>query len=300
MIPLSVLIPTKNESRNLRRCLEPLIGWADEIVVVDSQSRDATIEQAEAVGATVVQFHYEGGWPKKRQWALENHRWRHEWVLLLDADEILTDSVKHEIEEAISNSTFDGYWIRFQIVFMGRLLRFGDTALWKRSLFRLGRGRFERRLESQDTSMADIEIHEHVIVDGKTGRLRHPIRHENFNLLHRYIDKHNEYSTWEAHVLLYGTHGDLPPSLFGTQAQRRRWMKRLGFKLPGTSLLRFLYIYLIRFGILDGIQGLIYATFKMIQTLHVKAKLFELRHTHGLNTQSTVQPSRTNTARIER
>jgi glycosyltransferase involved in cell wall biosynthesis len=106
-IPISVLIPTRNEARNLPRCLAPLVGWADEIVVVDSQSTDASSDLAESCGARVLQFRYAGGWPKKRQWALDTYSWQNEWVLLLDADEILTDALKDEIEEAIRDPRYD-------------------------------------------------------------------------------------------------------------------------------------------------------------------------------------------------
>lgn len=277
-VPISVLIPVRNEARNLTRCLEALHGWADEIIVVDSQSTDDTCQIAEAYGATVLQFHYKGGWPKKRQSILDNYRFRNAWTLLLDADEILLDEIKRQIENAISSGECDGYWLRFQIYFLGRQLRFGDTELWKLSLFRTGRGRYEKRLAAQDVSMSDIEIHEHVVVDGKAGRLTAPIRHENVNSLDRYIQKHNEYSNWEAKVHTEGSTGEIKPTLFGTQAQRRRWLKRLFLRFPGTPLALFVYLYIVRAGFLDGIPGFTYCCFKAVQVFHVKAKIYELRH----------------------
>ena len=128
---VSVLIPVRNEARNLPRCLEALEGWADEIVVVDSSSDDGTQSIAEGAGAQVLQFQYAGGWPKKRQWALDTHSWRNDWVLLLDADEILLPEIKAEIATAIADNRHNGYWLRFQIVFLGRMLRHGDTELWE-------------------------------------------------------------------------------------------------------------------------------------------------------------------------
>jgi glycosyltransferase involved in cell wall biosynthesis len=287
-VPLSVLIATKNEERNLGRCLQPLRGWADQVVVVDSQSQDGTIAIAEAAGATVVQFFYSGGWPKKRQWALDSIDWSNEWILLLDADELLTEDSKAEIEAAIGDPSVNGYWLPFQIIFFGRMLRFGDTRLWKRCLFRRQFGRYELRLPEQDSRMSDVEVHEHIIVDGESRHLRHPVRHDNWNSLHRFIEKHNEYSTWEAEVRRLGRNSELRPSLFGAQAQRRRWLKRGALRLPGVPWLRFIYVYFFRGGFLDGRAGFTYAMFKLIQSFHVNAKLTEVRLSPG----STAGPSK--------
>jgi hypothetical protein len=150
--------------------------------------------------------------------------------------------------------------------------------LWKLALFRRGKGRYECRLKDQDASMADMEVHEHVVVDGATAKLRHPILHHNVESLSRYIQKHDEYSNWESRVLLQrGDDKDLPPSLFGTQAQRRRWMKRKLFAVPGSPILLFLYRYGLRLGFMDGVPGLIYCGFQAVQMFHTKAKIYELK-----------------------
>ena len=276
-VPISVLIPTKNEAANMCRCLDPLHGWADEIVIVDSQSEDNTAQIAESYEAQIVQFHYSGGLPKKRQWALDTYPFRNEWILLLDADEILERPIKNEIEEAIKAIDFDGYWLRFQIYFLGRQLRHGDSQLWKLFLFRKGKGRYEIRLNTQDISMSDIEVHEHVIVKGKTGYLKHPVRHENVNSLSRYIIKHNEYSNWEAHSFFETSNLEIRPSLIGSQAQKRRWLRFKFLHLFGSPVYVFLYKYIMRLGFLDRKQGLIYCLFQAIQVFHIKAKIFEIR-----------------------
>jgi glycosyltransferase involved in cell wall biosynthesis len=276
-VPVSVLIPTKNEACNIRGCLKAVYGWADEIVVVDSQSTDGTVEIAESYGATVLQFHYAGGWPKKRQWALDTYGFRNDWILLLDADEILLAPLREEILKMIRRADNDGYWLRLQIYFLGRQLRFGGSELWKLSLFRKGKGRYERRLETQDNSMADMEVHEHIVVDGRVRKLRNPVRHQNFNTFDRYIEKHNAYSNWEAKVHLFGLDADIEPSILGTQAQRRRWLKRSFLNWPGSPVIYFFYIYVLRLGILDGVSGLIHSVFKAVQIFHTKAKIYEFR-----------------------
>src|ERR1700691_5203650 len=206
-IPVSVIVAVRNEARNLPRCLECLRDMG-EVYVVDSQSTDNTVEIARSYGAKVVQFHYQGGWPKKRQWAMDTLRLRHDWILLLDADEALTPELTDEIRSAIRDPRYDGYHIALRIYFLGRELRHSGASFRKLALFRRGKGRFECRLKEQDASMADMEIHEHIVMDeaskGKTIRLKHPLLHHNVESLSHYIRKHDEYSNWEARVWLAG------------------------------------------------------------------------------------------------
>ena len=274
---MSVIIPVRNEAKNLPRCLQS-VKDAAQIYVVDSQSTDGTAEIVRAHGGELVQFHYQGGWPKKRQWAMNTLPIACDWILFLDADEVLTAELSEEIAEAIRNPVLDGYFVLLRTRFLGRVLRHGDIGLWKLSLFRRGKGRFECRLKDQDTSMADMEVHEHVIVNGPTAKLQNVLTHHNVESLSRYIQKHDEYSNWESRVLIQpASDRELPSSLFGTQAQRRRWLKRKMFSLPGSPVLLFLYRYFLRLGFLDGVPGLIYCGFQAVQMFHTKAKIFELK-----------------------
>lgn len=281
-LPISILIPTKNEEKNIARCLDSINGWADEIIIVDSQSTDQTLEICGQYGTQIIQFDYKGGWPKKRQWALDTFPFRNDWILLLDSDEILLPGIKTEIERAIKSETHDGYWIRFQIYFLGKMLQYGGTELWKLSLFRKGKGSYEKRLTEQDESMADMEVHEHVIVDGNIGRLKQPVKHENINALDRYIQKHNEYSNWEAQLYLKGNSDSIKPKLFGNQTERRRWLKKKLLTFPGSSFLFFLNGYLFKLGFLDGRQGFIYAAFRGTYMFNIKAKIFELKQNNHI------------------
>jgi glycosyltransferase involved in cell wall biosynthesis len=283
IVPVSVIIAARNESKNLPRCLESLRSFG-EVYVVDSQSEDETVEIARSYNAKIIQFFYKGGWPKKRQWALDNLPLAYDWVLLLDADEVLTAELVKEIRHVIAEGKVDGCYIQLQIFFLNRALRFSGASFWKMSLFRRGKGAFECRLKEQDTSMADMEVHEHVLVKGRTARLANPLIHHNVESLSRYTHKHNEYSNWEAKVWLDGEQqAGLPPSLFGIQAQRRRWLKKHFLGLPGSPLLFFLYKYLYRLGFLDGIPGLIYCAYQGIQFFHIKAKIYELRVDRNVN-----------------
>ena len=278
LLPVSVIVPVRNEAHNLSRCLESLRG-VGEVYVVDSASSDGTAEIARSFGAKVVQFHYAGGWPKKRQWAMDTLPLAYDWVFLVDADEALTPELAAEMRQAIQDARIDGYYIGLQVVFLGRVLRHGGAGFYKLSLFRRGKGRFECRLKDQDSSMADMEVHEHVIVEGKSLRLKNALRHHNVESISRYIQEHDEYSNWDARVWLEGeaNSAELPPSLSGNQAQRRRWLRKRLFALPGSSLLLFIYRYFFRLGFLDGVPGLIYCGFQGVQFLHIKAKIYELR-----------------------
>ncbi len=108
--------------------------------------------------------------------------------------------------------------------------------------------------------MADMEVHEHVAVTGATRKLSHALVHHNVESLSRYIQKHNEYSNWEARVWLDGggSEDEIRPLLWGTQAQRRRWLRRRLFMLPASPVLFFFYKYFFRLGFLDSVPGLIY------------------------------------------
>src|SRR5437588_13083580 len=118
-VPVSVLVPIKNEAENLPRCLSS-VSWADEIFVVDSQSTDGSSEIAQRHGAKVVQFAFNGTWPKKKNWALEHLPFGNEWIFILDADEVLPPAAEAEFDKAIADAgDIAGYWINSRLTFMG-------------------------------------------------------------------------------------------------------------------------------------------------------------------------------------
>jgi glycosyltransferase involved in cell wall biosynthesis len=293
LLPVTAIVAVRNEAHNLPRCLASLREMG-EVYVIDSQSTDATVQIAESYGAHVVQFHYQGGWPKKRQWAMESLPLAHDWIFLVDADEALTPDLVREISSAIRNPECNGYYIALRMYFLGRELRHSGASFEKLSLFRRGKGRYECRLRQQDASMADMEVHEHVVVEGSTARLDHPLLHHNVESLSRYIRKHDEYSNWDARVWLEGEAGsrELAPSLVGSQAQRRRWLRKNLFAMPGSPLLFFLYKYLFRLGFLDGVPGLIYCGLQGIQFFHIKAKVYELELEESKLEESKIEQSK--------
>src|ERR1017187_5822074 len=151
-LPISVIVATRNESRNLQRCLQSLSNFG-QVYVVDSQSTDSTPQIAQEYGAKLVDFHYRGGWPKKRQWALNTLSFANDWILLLDADESISTELESEIGRAIGNPALSGYYVSLQMIFLGRTLHHCGASFQKLCLFRQGKGHFECRLKDQDISM---------------------------------------------------------------------------------------------------------------------------------------------------
>ena len=179
-IPVSIIIPIRNEAANLPRCLAS-VAWADEVFVVDSQSTDGSIGIATHAGANVVQFHFNGIWPKKKNWALENLPFRHEWVFILDADEVLPPETGPEIAALIARDGAGqaGFWINRRFMFMGGWLRHAYYPNWNLRFFRHRCGRYEQLVRG-DTQSGDNEVHEHILVDGSTGHLRTEMDHYAF------------------------------------------------------------------------------------------------------------------------
>lgn len=275
-VPVSILIPIRNEATNLSRCLE-CVQWANEIFVIDSHSTDGSIEFAEKQGAKVVQFEFNGTWPKKKNWALQNVPFKNEWVFILDADEVLPPEAETEFADAIKNAgTIAGYWINRHFIFLGRKLRHSYYPNWNLRLFRHALGRYEKLTESE-TASGDNEVHEHVIVKGETGRLKCELEHYAFPSVEVFIEKHNRYSNWEARVAtegrLQGSAGDITHE----DVDLRRRLKTFSQRLPFRPLLRFLYIYIWQKGFLDGRDGYYFARLHAVYEFLSVAKTYELR-----------------------
>ncbi len=274
-VPVSILIPIKNEAGNLPRCLAA-VAWADEIIVVDSHSTDDSAGIAQAAGATLVQFDFNGTWPKKKNWSLETVPFRHEWVFILDADEVLPPGAETELRSIVENPghPVDGYWINRRFMFMGKWLRHAYYPNWNLRLFRHKRGRYEK-ITDAPTASGDNEVHEHVIVRGTTGRLRTEMDHYAFPSVEVFVEKHNRYSNWEARVEVDGLLSN--KSLQNRDVGWRRRLKSWTQKLPFRPWLRFSYVYFWQRGFLDGREGYYFARLHGMYELMTVAKTYELR-----------------------
>ena len=156
-LPITVLLAAKNEALNLPKCLAAVVGRVERVVVVDSHSTDGTPELALSFGAEVVQFTHRGGYPKKRQWALDTLNITTEWVFLLDADEVVPHTLWDEISTALDGANApNGFLITKGFHFLGSRFRFGGFSFAAVLLIRAGRARFERLLPMIGKEIAGV------------------------------------------------------------------------------------------------------------------------------------------------
>jgi glycosyltransferase involved in cell wall biosynthesis len=264
-----VVVPVKNEAGNLPACLASIPAGL-RVLVVDSGSTDGAAAIAGDAGATVLQFQWQGGYPKKRNWVLETFPFETPWVLFLDADERLTDAFVSELEDALRRTVVVGYWLNYRNHFMGKALRHGDPQR-KLALFRVGAGAFER-IDDARWSDLDMEVHEHPILDGPLGEIAATIDHEDFRGLHKHLARHNDYSSWEARRWL-ALAGD---STTWAGLTRRQKLKYRNLPHWWYAPAYFLFTYVIRLGFLDGRAGLGFAWLKFVYLTEARLKIIEL------------------------
>jgi glycosyltransferase involved in cell wall biosynthesis len=267
-IPATVVIPVKNEEKNLPACLAKLGRFA-EILVIDSGSTDGTREVAEGAKAKLLHFAWQGGFPKKRNWVLLNYNFSTPWVLFLDADEHLTDEFLQELSGEITDDRYVGFWLNYRNHFLGRVLKHGVPQR-KLALFKVGSGLYER-IDDVWWSDFDMEVHEHPVLAGPIGELKSPIDHLDFRGLDHFIGRHNTYSTWEAkRFLQLQANPEEMRHLTRRQVAKYRYLSRWWFS-PGY----FLLTYIFYFGFLDGRAGFAYAIFKACYFFQVREKILE-------------------------
>ncbi len=276
-IPVTILISARNEEEKIQACLDALSEF-DQVVLIDSQSTDRTCEIATRSGAEVVQFTYDGGWPKKRNWALDNLDIRNEWVFLLDADERITPALKDEIDAAVRYGSFDGYYVKWKFLFLGAWMKYAWSHGWMLRLIKKDRGRFED-LGMRGEGGWDAEVHENMIVDGKCGKLKALLDHDNHEL-DRWIAKQNEFSTWNVARRFRQLQEPLPSIswLISRDPVRcRKLLKAIFIRLPFRPSFMFLYLYFLKLGILDGKAGYFFCKLRAMHELNISAKMFELK-----------------------
>ena len=247
---ISVVILTQNEEINIQRCLDS-VSWSDDVLVIDSFSKDRTVEISRRQGARVIQRVFDD-FSSQRNFATEQGNLKHDWVLHLDADEIVTPELQAELSRAVSGGK-DAYRISSKLIFCGKFLRHAGLFPWYQ--VRFGR---KQALRFKQVGHGQRETLE----PSRIGTLKASLLHFNFSKgLADCMDRHNRYSTDEAHHNVYSNVDDDVRSLdllsIATD-RRRRAAKKIFRRLPFRATIRFIYMYLFRGGILDGKMGLTY------------------------------------------
>jgi glycosyltransferase involved in cell wall biosynthesis len=280
---IEILILTKDEEQNLPYSLAAVLPWADRVFIVDSGSTDRT----PAIAAEFAE-RYPGqvrfvvqpwlGYAKQKNWALDQLGFESDWVCIIDADEVVLPELRDELlaisGRPVGETAEAGFYINRYFIFLGHRLRHcGYYPSWNLRLFKRGKARYEER-----------EVHEHMLVDGPEGYLKGHLEHNDRRGLEVYMAKHNRYSTLEAreiHAVMTGTASasqHLDARFFGNALERRRWIKHVLYpRLPAKWLARFVWMYVLKLGFLDGLTGLRFCLFIAAYELLIGLKLIELR-----------------------
>ncbi len=275
-IPVSVLILTLNEEDNLPGCLSAL-SWCDDIVVIDSGSTDRTCEIAEKFGARIFTRVFDD-FANQRNFGLTDAVLKHEWILHLDADEVVTPDLISEMATAIRSPYFDAYRIPSKTIFMNRWLRYsGMYPVYQVRLTRKGVFRFKQVGHGQREDIPTERI----------GSLSEPYLHHTFSKgIHDWVERHNRYSTAEAEeILRHLRQGKVKwANLFGADVvERRRTLKEISYRLPFRPLFRFFYMFVLRKGFLDGKVGLTYCRLLMLYESMTGLKVYELKQSEKIS-----------------
>lgn len=273
---ISILILTKNEERDLPGCLES-VSWSDDIHIYDSMSTDETVAIAERFGAKITQREYSenslafgGDEAAHRNWGLKNIAFKYPWVLQLDADERATDDLVKEMKTILPETKHAAFRIRRRDFLMDRWLKHVQATPYYIRLFQPDKLYYERLINPVTR------------VNGSTGELRFFFDHFPFSKgFHHWLDKHNHYSSLEARQIIYNRrtrreYSPLKAFISRDFNERRFHQKELFYRLPLRPFIKFLIIYVLKRGFLDGKAGLTYATLQSIYEYMIVLKTREL------------------------
>jgi glycosyltransferase involved in cell wall biosynthesis len=272
---IDVLIPTLNEAAHIPQTVANALQ-VGRVFVLDSGSSDGTQQLARDAGATVVEHAWEG-YARQKNWGLDHLPFQGEWVFILDADERFTPALRDEVLHTAHHETETiGFFVNRVVIFMGRAIRHGGLyPSWNLRFFRRGRCRYE-----------DRAVHEHMVCDGPTAYLKHEMLHIRRETISEYIQKHIQYANLESDewvkLRLGQGGGARPGTMFRDVLRYRQWLRRQMWpKTPMRPLLRFLYMYFVRLGFLDGRPGLhlaqLMASYEYMISLLYRDKLARIR-----------------------
>ena len=265
--PVAVVMITLNEGHNMRAVLENLNGWAQEVFIVDSYSRDDTVDIALEYGAYVVQRRFRG-FGDQWNFALQTLPIKAPWTLKLDPDERITKALKKNLLEAFEQNDADGFSVIRRLWFMGRRLPVKQKLV---RVWRTGTCRFLDRL-----------VNEHPIVQGKIRHINGELEHHDSPDLEHWLEKQNRYTTAEALIRYKGEKLAVEPRLFGSKLERRMWFKKNFWRIPFKYVGLFCYHYFIQGAFLAGWPGYAWARLRVDLMRLIDYKFREMKITRRL------------------
>lgn len=266
---VSVIIPTLNEESNIAQCINS-VKESNDIIVYDSYSTDQTVQISKELGARVYKRKWEHESAHKN-WALENIEYKNRWVFHLDADERMTPELWEEVLGIANDeeNSYAGYYCGRLNFFMAKCIKHSYPPVPILRFYIPSNVRYER------------EINPRTIVNGRVGTLENLFEHFSFSKgLTEWIEKHNRYSLAEAREAIkdVGEETLRWKNLFSSdRAERRGTLKKIAWKMPFRPVLKFCYLYFLKFGFLDGLPGLRYCTLMGIYEYMIDLKIREIR-----------------------
>ncbi|WP_062387990.1 glycosyltransferase family 2 protein [Demequina iriomotensis] len=270
-LPISVIVFAKNEAETIGNTLSHLDAFED-VVVIDSLSEDGTADIARAAGARVVDFAWNGEYPKKKQWSMMHAGSKHRWALLLDADEFPSEEMVDELRELLpelESGRYGAYEMHLRYRWEGEFLKHGHRVT-KRSLVDLEQSFFPEVDDLYAPGIREIELHFQPQTELPIGMMRTRLVHDDRDPVTSWFARHNHYSDWEAHLHMH-------PQARRDLATKRTAKGEFWDRVPMKPLVFFVYSYIVRLGFLDGRRGFDYAFGLAAYYWQIGVKVRELR-----------------------
>ncbi len=293
MQDISVIILTQNEQQHIERCIKSLLPFTDKIFIVDSGSTDRTVEIAESLGAKVI-YNQWITYAVQFNIGIAQNPYKSQWLMRMDADEYVTPELAQEINQTLATQLDDitGLYVKRRVMFMDKWIRHGGYyPIWLLRLWRNGMGICE-----------ELWMDEHIkLSSGQTVQLKNDIVDHNLNNLTWWTQKHNNYAIREMIDLLdikynFANTDRVEPQLFGSQEQRKRFLKLkyANFPLFTRPFAYFIFRFIFKFGFLDGTKGLIWHFLQGLwYRFLVDAKIYEMYHRVGKDKTAIIDFFRT-------